>query len=786
MNRTSLRVLYLVLSTTTGCGDGGSDRTQSVVPNVCGNGLVEAGEACDDGLRRSPACTDDCRWLPACGDGLVQADNHETCDDGNLVAADGCEWNCQPSPPAVCGNGVHEVVLGEPCDPSAPEQSVICTPDCTFDVCGDGWQSHLEACDDGNRTAGDGCDAACALEFCGDDVVQPGLGEACEPGVFGPPCRWDCTFVTCGDGILDFSEACDDGNLGSGDGCTDECDVEVCGDGVVQPALGETCDDGAHVDGDGCSARCDEERCGDHVVQADDGETCDDGNALSGDGCNALCQPESCGDGVVQRNLGETCDEGAANRPGGTCRETCRLARCGDGHVQAGLGERCDDGNTAAFDGCDAACRVETIGAPGFTSVATFDADAFDVAAAPDGRTFIATVERPDGQPARIALLVLDGAASGERQLVHEDDDGPAGVADDVRLAVDGAGRVAVAWAHRGWADEPPFSVRVAVQDEHGAFGAPVALGPSVGPSAPPDLHGLDAGFLSTWFAPGARPADLPLPRQPPRTLRAAALAAGHPTIRFDVAVDPSDENGGATSVISPPRLLEGETADLVGTLLFQNGPDTTVARLARPVDGREPEVRHEVVLTLAAGAEMVALNPWPSSEGHARLLYVTRFGNESRLRSLSADPDGSFGPPADRGPFPNLWPGDAPLFTPLADDGVLTCFRTAVGTSGCTRFVPGEPPVPVPLLEVGGAPFALLPAGEGPPVLLSRLNRVADSVMLAVPLTAEAPAPQALTEPGLGRAAVAHRTDGGSVLVVGSPDGGAEILVFDPADAAL
>jgi len=36
-------------------------------------------------------------------------------------------------------------------------------------------------------------------------------------------CRTDCTVPTCGDGILDAGEVCDDGNNVSGDGCAADC-----------------------------------------------------------------------------------------------------------------------------------------------------------------------------------------------------------------------------------------------------------------------------------------------------------------------------------------------------------------------------------------------------------------------------------------------------------------------------------------------------------------------------------------------------------------------------------
>ena len=40
-------------------------------------------------------------------------------------------------------------------------------------------------------------------------------------------CRSDCTVPTCGDGILDGGEACDDGNTVGGDRCSADCSTVV-------------------------------------------------------------------------------------------------------------------------------------------------------------------------------------------------------------------------------------------------------------------------------------------------------------------------------------------------------------------------------------------------------------------------------------------------------------------------------------------------------------------------------------------------------------------------------
>ena len=74
-------------ASTSGSG-GGSDAP------LCGNGKVEAGEACDLGPKNSNAgaCTAACTKA-ICGDGLVQQ-GVEACDDANALDGDGCNKGC--------------------------------------------------------------------------------------------------------------------------------------------------------------------------------------------------------------------------------------------------------------------------------------------------------------------------------------------------------------------------------------------------------------------------------------------------------------------------------------------------------------------------------------------------------------------------------------------------------------------------------------------------------------------------------------------------------------------
>ena len=94
----------------------GCEISGSAAP-VCGDGVVEGAEACDDGLLNSDTavCLSTCD-VTSCGDGFVQA-GVEGCDTGALnsdTVTDACRTSCVV---ASCGDGV--VDTGEGCDDSA-------------------------------------------------------------------------------------------------------------------------------------------------------------------------------------------------------------------------------------------------------------------------------------------------------------------------------------------------------------------------------------------------------------------------------------------------------------------------------------------------------------------------------------------------------------------------------------------------------------------------------------------------------------------------------------------
>ena len=65
---------------------------------LCGNGVEDAGEECDDGnLSDGDACDSNCT-LPACGNQIV--DGTEQCDDGGEDSGDGCSELCALEPAA--------------------------------------------------------------------------------------------------------------------------------------------------------------------------------------------------------------------------------------------------------------------------------------------------------------------------------------------------------------------------------------------------------------------------------------------------------------------------------------------------------------------------------------------------------------------------------------------------------------------------------------------------------------------------------------------------------------
>jgi cysteine-rich repeat protein len=105
--------------------------------------------------------TDIKKTPPVCGNGIKE--EGEYCDDGNTISGDGCSSKCKLEPP-VCGNG--KIEWGETCDDGNTKSWDGCSSFCRIEpVCGNHKVEQGEACDDGNKISGDGCSSTCQKEF---------------------------------------------------------------------------------------------------------------------------------------------------------------------------------------------------------------------------------------------------------------------------------------------------------------------------------------------------------------------------------------------------------------------------------------------------------------------------------------------------------------------------------------------------------------------------------------------------------------------------------------------
>jgi cysteine-rich repeat protein len=79
------------------CGELGTCHEGACIPNECGNALVDLGEVCDDGnLIAGDGCSSDCRSLEVCGNAVVDPVDGEQCDSGVPGQSyDGCSSTCR-------------------------------------------------------------------------------------------------------------------------------------------------------------------------------------------------------------------------------------------------------------------------------------------------------------------------------------------------------------------------------------------------------------------------------------------------------------------------------------------------------------------------------------------------------------------------------------------------------------------------------------------------------------------------------------------------------------------
>ncbi|MBN1774630.1 MAG: DUF4215 domain-containing protein [Deltaproteobacteria bacterium] len=350
-----------------------------------------------DGECRAGSCA-----VVTCGDSTV--DPGEECDDGNTVAGDGCEndctWSCEADPdcddllvcngaegcdlpPHVCVPGT-PVADGTSCDldGNLDTRDICLAGTCRLSDCSDGFADVLagEECDDGNTTAGDGCENdctwSCEADLDCDDLDACSGVESCDTArhrcTAGTPladdtpcttaggttgrCRGGvCTRTSCGDGTVQIGEECDDGNTVADDGCEATClyschGAADCREAPDDPCTVDTCEPGGTGqlcrrtfgadpcdDHDACTAgdRCDGTgACRGTAIDADDdgygpgvacGGDCDDGAGAIHPGATEVCNAvdDDCS-GVTDDGPGMTCAQGSSRAcvvegPGGSC-----------------------------------------------------------------------------------------------------------------------------------------------------------------------------------------------------------------------------------------------------------------------------------------------------------------------------------------------------------------------------------------------------------------------------------------------------------------------------------
>ncbi len=365
------------------------------LPNcpVCGDGVRQAGEGCDDGdlaggdgcsatctVETGWTCTGDqpsvCTAVVGCGDGHIQGS--ERCDDGNLVNGDGCDSNCTPT---GCGNGL--VTAGEQCDDGNAQAGDCCSATCQFEGAGSTCTSDGSVCTDDRCNATGTCQHLILTGPCDDgnactqtDTCQAGICTGTNPVVCAAldQCHdvGTCAPATglCSNPAKANGSACTDANA-----CTrtDTCQAGACAGtnpvvctaldqchvvGTCAPATG-VCSNPSKTDGTTCN---DANAC----TRTD---TCQAGACAGGNPvvCTALDQchvPGTCAPATglctnpLQSN-GTPCQDGNQCTitdacSDGVCRGDAQI--CGDGTIEGSCGEVCDDGNRVDGDGCDSNC----------------------------------------------------------------------------------------------------------------------------------------------------------------------------------------------------------------------------------------------------------------------------------------------------------------------------------------------------------------------------------------------------------------------------------------------
>lgn len=210
----------------------------------CGDGARQPGEACDCGERNGQYYFNG-RLQPVGG-------SCPTNDNGERANRNSCAWDCSSAGPR-CGDGIRNDT--EECDGGFQVSKGFCTTAATLsETDPSAMRGSLAPCE---------TDAQCSgKQKCGHycPTVEQNNRRACRGNSASSTeddnnacewARWKCTAPgSCGNGIKESGEECDDGNADNDDGCIIDpvkdimCKTAVCGDGYIRPSAGEQCDNG--------------------------------------------------------------------------------------------------------------------------------------------------------------------------------------------------------------------------------------------------------------------------------------------------------------------------------------------------------------------------------------------------------------------------------------------------------------------------------------------------------------------------------------------------------------
>lgn len=401
MSRWIVAALFVGLCSACGASDESPVSETEDVGGGRGGGGSDTGIARDVGGGGGDTGTGD----GTCGDGTLDAD--EACDDGNTMDGDGCAADCT-------------LEGGAPCDPCLSaddclDEGAACVTLADGDVC-------VAPCVDRDCIDGFRCS-----EIDGDDVCVPEAGhcretgdvEACAGGVDedgdgltdcdDPDCEGT---LSCAGGGED-AEICDDGDDNDGDGDVDCDDADCAADTACAPDA-EICDNDRDDDGDSL-VDCIDEDCADDPACVVDGERCTGGADDDGDGLVDCADPDCSESPACAGAEGEICDNGLDDDADG--RTDCLDTECADDEYCSGTSdERCTGGfdedgddlvdcddpdcaeDIACVDPCDALDTVD--GFTSWTGATIAGLDRFDIGCGFEGTNEIAVTWTPDASGA--------------------------------------------------------------------------------------------------------------------------------------------------------------------------------------------------------------------------------------------------------------------------------------------------------------------------------------------------------------------------------------------------